>query len=381
VGPDLRSALHTVSQTWNVPGRSDGRLRRKARASMSGPASPVDVPMLDSGIQLRPLDALRGLAVATRPSYGDDVLGFHSYWALMRYVGAFVGTNHQLFVSPGGERLPGNQRRVMSEDLGIAFSLEIATRWIRRELPPTVPVWVADVDVLRWHGLGGARGRPDYVLAAGDPADPGSVRFGLLECKGTRTPSYVDEQLARGCSQLAPAVAATGWPGLVVSSLFTDRSVEYRALEVQPPRAGAASSALGVRPVQEASWFALARFGGNIEAARRWSPEQLAKRRLDDDDRQVDPVRVARVTSAGREVIGVVHDLVDPAGTFTVLHGVTRQVDDVLLGAAQDVSAAQLAREPDEDAATVRSGLPPVGESYGPDGSALIVDLRPTVRD
>jgi hypothetical protein len=345
---------------------------------MVSPKMPVgtgvhEVPLLDGQVAVRPLEVLHRLAVATRPRYDDDVLDAYAHWALIRYLGAFACSDGGLTLSDGGEAIRHNQRRVMSEDLGIGLALVLAATWIRDGGPASSSVLVADVDLLgdvaAQFGLLGPGPRPDYILTAAAPA-AGMVRIGLLECKGTRTAGQVRSRLAGGCQQIAEPVNVSGVPGLVVSGLFTGAAVKYCTLEVgegSGPRSLPADHPL-VQEVQAASWVGLSMFAGNGAAEDRWIRERdsdVAGMRRRRNPR----VRVRRDSPVDGSVEGIANRIALPGGTADVLFGVDADVDNALTSDAE----VEILQRQSAAAQRRTAGPQAIGESRGTDGSALII--------
>ncbi|GLZ51706.1 hypothetical protein [Actinomycetospora sp. NBRC 106378] len=199
----LKHALHTLTARTAVRGVSDEALpiradlphaRLAACAALNGPQPVV------------PLEALRGLAVASAATLSADLLQVQANWAVARYVGSFEHKKDHLVLSEPGEAVCGNQRRVLSEELGIAFGLHTGSRWMASRADPASPIWVADVDQLPARLVSWAaksEHRPDFVLAA---RRPGHTNFtvALVESKGTRTPSHVKKAWRAGADRSHP---------------------------------------------------------------------------------------------------------------------------------------------------------------------------------
>jgi len=198
---DLRTALRVVSSTTALVGVSDKHLARMAQPEL-GASSARPVPWLDGGIDVRAIDILHELAVATRFAYHPTVLDVYSQWALLRYIGAFDFAHFptpRLRLSDAGQNVVGNQRRVMSEDLGIGVSVVLARRWFQQRFP-TQSLDVIDLDVAIKSELieRPAGRRTDYLLVSVDPATRRLHAHGLLESKGTVTPGYHIPQIIPG---------------------------------------------------------------------------------------------------------------------------------------------------------------------------------------
>lgn len=190
---NLAEALDAVNVPVRLPGVSDSALAGRIN-TLSGPGGGgfVPVPAFRWGVQLRLVDVLLRLAQATRPLYAADVYDVHAHWALLRYIGIFMplhGRHSRVaYLSEAGRRVVGNQRRVLSEELGIGFAALLSESWIRDRVPGTPVLRIVDVDVALQEGtIKAARARksveavgvhrPDYVLIADDPSVLGRMRW------------------------------------------------------------------------------------------------------------------------------------------------------------------------------------------------------------
>ncbi len=380
---DLTTALRTVQRPFLLPGRSDAKLVESVRSKIAAPdhRDVLDVSGLDGGAVIRGEDVLLNLATATRPRYQDDVYDVHAQWALLRYIGVFAerdGSDERIGLSEAGQRIVGNQRRVMSEDLGIGFATLLSGGWLVPGGDAGEPtVTVVDVDVLLDDGGGyefeveqvGKR-RPDYLLIGRD-ADSG-VHLGLLECKGTKARSNAITQLASASEQLAGLLVDGGHPrGLAVSSMVGNRGIEYFAVQrefpspadlMETPRPSIAfddvrfpdrgslravvdqrvtvapADPVGRRvglsrdgvaalagPAIATSWATLAQLAGNEEAADRWS---IASRRHPDGPRS--RARQDHPGPRGTTIRGTAQTVTLPGGQLEMVLGVLDYVDDAL---------------------------------------------------
>lgn len=109
----------------------------------------VEVPSLHGPQVVRPIEALRGLAYATRMLYvNPDVYDMYSLWAWIRYLGLFdQDYSGHLVLSSEARHIRGNQRRVASEELGIGFAKVFGENWMLDSLGPGAVTFV-DVDVV-----------------------------------------------------------------------------------------------------------------------------------------------------------------------------------------------------------------------------------------
>ncbi|MCR6493171.1 hypothetical protein [Cellulomonas sp. P24] len=304
---DLQTALNVVSSTVQLSGVSDralaaivqGGLRTSRARPLSG---------LDGGIRVRAVDILHELALATRFSYHPTVLDAYSQWALLRYIGAFDLTTDvapKLELSDAGQRVIANQRRVMSEELGIGVSVLLARRWFQRDFPASV-LDVVDLDLAVESGLvdSPAGRRADYLLASVDPSTGHLLAHGLLESKGTVTPSYHVSQITSGAGQVEnTTVEGRHLTGLVGGSLTGRHEIRYGVIEVIP-RVGRRPIDLGevarqpgvrIRPPSSAqmlrrasavdllrsTWTKLAEIADDPELFSLVAPERLKERRAE----------------------------------------------------------------------------------------------------
>ena len=253
---NLSQALTIVNRPLNVWGTSDSALAKTVNAT-TGPAGPhlAEAPGLDGTFPIRAVDVLLRLATATRPRYQADVLEVHLHWGLLRYLGFFDHSydGSTMLLSPAGNRITGNQRRVTSEEVGIGFAVLLAESWMSPTGGPPIVTRPIDVDVAL-HDMNGtifARGRPknvkkigtkrpDYILVSDTPGRPQAVRLAVLECKGTKTYNHAFKQLSTAAHQLHGIVVdGRHPPGLAVSTLLSNSPIGFYALESpREPRRG-----------------------------------------------------------------------------------------------------------------------------------------------
>lgn len=419
---DLEQALRTVNEPLRLPGTSNTNLVSSVVPGMSTDRASVrEVAELDGGPDLRAADALLSLAVATRPQYSEDVYGVHQWWALFRYLGVFDERKRGLALSAAGRGVAGNQRRVLSEELGIAFAVCLAKDWWKIRRGAADRTLVVDVDHLLNSPLASMASvavegrRPDYLLVALGP-DADVVAPALLECKGTKSRRHVTTQLASACDQIAGlTVGGQELPGLAVSTLLGSGAVEYFALQRSPRdrrskvaehqfnhmlvtqlpvddwpavslsgqsdafssidearfRASRTPDSLSalVEPALAASWGVLADLAGNERAARRWSTSG-----------NVPPGRIPRPRDTfsapdGGVIVGDSNVVPLPDGRLRIVVGVLAEVDEALAaGDSSEIVRAQRTaaddrRRDDVAAADVAGGV----AAYGDDGSALLL--------
>lgn len=280
VRPDAEELLDEVAGSGAVP---DGKA--------------LSLVWRPPGVYLRPVEALHLLSLVTAHAYSaGDVHDAYAWWGLLRYLGFFghePGRPHPVLrVSRSGRQVAGVQRRVASEELGIAFGVLLASMHVRKAVGPGVPVAVVDVDVLLRGSGAGSSGRADYVLVTGPDGGSPDGRVYFLECKGTSDPGDCGRQLTRAAGQVtAPVLGYAARTGLAVSTVAAAAQVSCVALELTDSDPDPGREPRRVRraePVQDmlpgladrfvpaalgVSWSMLGRYAGNETAARRWPDE------------------------------------------------------------------------------------------------------------
>ncbi|GAA4840553.1 hypothetical protein GCM10023201_33220 [Actinomycetospora corticicola] len=376
----LSAALKRLLTETKIVGISHSKLIKSVRDDLPDTVKVSPAEALDGPQLVVPLEALRGLAVASAATMQADLLQVQANWAVARYVGSFDHRDGRLVLSRPGELVAGNQRRVLSEELGIAFALEAAQTWMGHRGDPSSPVWIADVDqlsqgIVMWAEQGNSR--PDYIVATRDLHSPG-VLVALVESKGTRTPSYASKSLTNGCRQIAPAVELTDLPGLVVSTLVTGATITSRAAQVGADRPG-------LRPpddelvlaVQAASFESLAEAAGNGPAADRWRRERSRPTDEMPTRMRVDRERTRDTLPDEGPVVGLAQRYGFPGGQLEVFLGVTSEIDSVLLQPANDLIATQQrTRSQRTGRRAPGTSVEAQGAAVGPDGSVAWVRTR-----
>lgn len=240
----MYEAVHVARTKVLIPGASDHHLAADVEklAAYHYPRDPLKGTLtpargLTGPIRVRPMEALLRLARATAPNVPSDVYKQYEHWAYLRYLGTFdVTAGNRLTLSDTGRAVYGNQRRVLSEEIGIGFSILLAEAWCRA-LGVRGAINALDVDqVLRgtYPNLNATtRGRqPDYLLQYADPLNPGTFRHRLLESKGTKTVSHAKKQLARGVTQLGSLELNGGTvEGVAISIISANDGVSYLAVD------------------------------------------------------------------------------------------------------------------------------------------------------
>lgn len=390
-GMDLLEALQVMHSPAFVMGQSDAELISVVQGEVDAlviesasngvllPAKPVSAAAgVDGGLIGRPIEAMLRLARATRPLVSDDVYDWYRHWGWLRYLGVFeLKPTGELGLSEAGLGVRANQRRVMSEDLGVGFGCLVAEHWCRH-LGARGRITIVDVDLalkegsqwLKDHGFEpGVGGRqPDYLLVYPDYFNARTFTFKALECKGTVSVGNANGQLARAATQLASLELSGVAPqGIAVSTISGRDGVHYRAIdpeddrntdtvvltnldlsrararepgELRRPWEGAigtgASEFIATSLLMSAG--TLADFAGNNAAAAQFLPprtlDRLSRRSRD---------RVIRETPEGT-FRGVEYRFPAPDGTpLHVFMGVVDTVDSALLsGDLDEVTGAQM---------------------------------------
>jgi hypothetical protein len=391
---NLQEALAVARQPLRVTGLSDAVLAREVNALNEANAPVlVEVPALNSAFPVRAADVLLRLAAATRAHYGADVLEAQAFWGLLRYLG-FFDSDHRchMRLSDAGHRIPGNQRRVASEEVGIGLSVIIAELWVSAISRNRTATRTVDVDVaLEDHAIGirghirpvrqVGRRRPDYVLINESSTDENSFSVAVLESKGTKSQWYMYRQLASAAYQLQGLrVDGRRPPGLAVSALLNDLPVSVFALQTPDDHrdideAAVADEENGVRETDRgaqsidddsrnelrvdldyeqlrpggpevslsgdsvnawilassglrASWAMIADLTGNDDAFRRWATRPMLNRLS--RDASYERERTSVRLENGLDIRGTSNMVTLPGGRLEVLIGLEAEVDDAL---------------------------------------------------
>lgn len=248
--PTLRQAIDTMNTAGAVHAQSDVSLARRVSDLQqeylrTEPRLPVKAMVspaigLNETLDAKPVEVMLELALGTALKVSDEVASFGRHWAHLKYVGLFEHS------TPGGSlrlrssvlaEVGANQRRVMSEELGIGFAAHAAKHWCRRRYPGVGAISVIDVDRTLLNGgipklqRNGKR-QPDYLLVFDDPMAPGRRRLELLESKGTVSIGTAKSQLGRAVTQLA-GLTANGrtLTGLAVSTVSTENGIRLLAVD------------------------------------------------------------------------------------------------------------------------------------------------------
>jgi len=264
---------------------------------------------LNGVLTIRPIQALLELSRATGLLRDPAVSALTRGWSVLRYLGVFGRVPASGHLCLDGEALlfiGANQRRVLSEEIGIGFGIVAAKMWVRARNPQVGPIAAIDVDQALYDEVVPAlerngRRQPDYLLAFPDESDPSVRNFELLETKGTVSSSNAEHQLARGTTQLAGlTVDANLLPGVVVSTVSNAAGIRLMAVDPEERKVRWSPSDDSLRSARHASrrrsrptdkidvaadelfasstnveMASLAEFGGLSESARLWRPHLL----------------------------------------------------------------------------------------------------------
>lgn len=368
----LQDAIQMMGTTVTISVESDAVLAAAVSGGLAKkyptlPQKTAITPVAGTGdFQLRPITAMLELARGTALSDDPGVAAFARRWSTLRYLGLFArnAQSGKLHLDAAPLKYIGaNQRRVLSEDIGIGFGIIVAKRWCKTRKPTIGPVTAIDVDkalhqrsVPRLQ-LAGSR-QPDYLLAYSDPKNPRAKTYDLLETKGTVSKSTATGQLSRAVTQLAGlTVGGQQLTGLAVSTVSNEHGVLVMAVdpEERPVTWEPTNEALGrwrtaarrVRldnvelDVSAEEFFAtatnveyasLSEFSGQQGAAARWLPH------LDSDRRGTANTEVRRETGAGTFVgAEYVIEIPGALGRLRLYQGVEERIVDGLR--ALDVTA------------------------------------------
>lgn len=242
---DLPTAIALMNTTLTLDGRSDVALANEVAriAQVNYPTSPVKGAVthavgLGGAVQVRPIDAMLRLSRLTAPLIPSDVMSQYQHWGRLRYLGVFDrGGSGELRLSAAGKEVRANQRRVMSEELGVGFGALLAEHWCRAQGFPGA-IRFADVDQVLQGAYPGISARvaggrqPDYLIQISSSQQRRGVSHRLLECKGTTSDRYAVSQLARAVTQLASLNVNGRTPmGIAISTVSAADAVTYLAVD------------------------------------------------------------------------------------------------------------------------------------------------------
>ncbi|MBF4598067.1 hypothetical protein ITJ50_02905 [Curtobacterium sp. VKM Ac-2889] len=248
--PTLRQAIDTMGKRGIVRTQSDTSLAQtvadlQKKYLMSDPTLPVKARVtpaagLNDVLDARPITVMLELARGTALNVSDAVASFGRRWSALKYLGLFENNTPAgtLILSPSAlAEVGANQRRVISEELGIGFAAHAAKHWCQTRFPGVGAISIIDVDRTLLNGSmpklqRNGRRQPDYLLAFDDPTSPGSRRFEVLEAKGTVSTATAKSQLGRAVTQLAGlTVNRQTMTGLAVSTVSTENGITLLAVD------------------------------------------------------------------------------------------------------------------------------------------------------
>lgn len=367
---DILQAMRAIEEPGFMSGQSDpwlvdrvqyevDRLRR-GNPDLMSKAVTVAHGLDDGFVEIRPVDALQRLARVTALDISEDIFTHYQWWARMRYLGAFdrPGAIGEFRLSEAAGLNRGNQRRVMSEELGVGFGVLLAEKWCRA-LGAVGPIIATDIDQALqdddWdlEVAAGQRRQPDYLLQYPNPSSPDELMFKLLECKGTTSIDYAAKQLARATTQLATMLVG-GRPvqGIAISTISTDMELSYRAVDPDAPDDSwrptegelARTKERGPRMTKSkksidvdrsdflsaataTSLGSLAEYAGDPQSAEEWLPTKVAQKLPKRSSR----TRRSKQTDLG-DFIGQEMRITVPGDSreLRVFQGVARDIDSAL---------------------------------------------------
>ena len=246
----LRDAVRALATTASIMGLSNQELvidvdMRQRKLEAAQPGLPTKSTLataegVNGPLNLRPISALLELARATALSDDPDIATAARRWAVLRYLGIFrrssltgalnLDDTALQFIGP-------NQRRVLSEELGIGFGIMVAKVWCRARNPAIGPITTIDVDKALYSSAApnlerNGKRQPDYLLSYPSPTNPSLIVFELLETKGTVSTPNAKEQLGRAVTQLAGlTVNGRAITGLATSTVSNATAVTVMAVD------------------------------------------------------------------------------------------------------------------------------------------------------
>lgn len=190
--------------------------------------TPVSAPYTpEITLPVRPGVMLTRLGRVTTPPGRASEFRTARRWAWVRYCWAFAPPDPKkaLRLSAPAFALSENHRQALSEELGVALSLEVVDRYLRSGRPAGTTVEPVDVDdALKIATVGGmalgrapmTKMRPDYMLIRRVPGSPPEIF--ALECKGKHSRRVGIPTLHKAAHQvqglqLAPPGTLPGGPG------------------------------------------------------------------------------------------------------------------------------------------------------------------------
>ena len=365
----LSDAVRTLATTATIVGTSDQALvsdvaalqRELMRATpgLPGKNALTTAQGLHRDLYMRPVAAMLELARGTALNDDPEIAAVARRWPVLRHLGIFARNPQTgvLRLDDAALQFVGpNQRRVLSEELGIGFGILAAKIWCRARNPAIGPITAIDVDKALYtrsvpNLQRNGRRQPDYLLSYADSVNPGLTVYELLETKGTVSQSNAKGQLGRAVTQLAGlTIGGRAMTGLATSTVSNDGGLTMMAVDPEESpitwapsedkiefwRTGEARPRKDVfqLDVDADQFFAtasnvdkasLAEYSGQYDAAMRWLPGFRAR----GSDRG--NANVQRETEIG-EFVGT-EIVVDAQGTsprLRVFQGVEKHVAEEL---------------------------------------------------
>lgn len=271
-------------------------------------AAIIEAAGLNGDLPLRPIAAMLELGRGTVLNDDPEISAVARRWSILRYLGVFARhprTASLRLDAAALQFIGGNQRRVLSEELGIGFGILAGKAWCRARNPGLGSITAIDVDQALNNGAVAhlrreGRRQPDYLLAYPDPTNAGVMVYELLETKGTVTRANAKKQLGRAVTQLAGlTVNGQRMTGVAVSTVsntsgFTAMAVDpeeapvrwapseeklrhwrtaHRRRKLDVAKLDIDADEFFARAVNSGN-AALAEYGGQSESAARWLPSR-----------------------------------------------------------------------------------------------------------
>lgn len=375
-------------------------------------------------LTLRPISAMLELARGTALSEDPDITALARRWSALRYLGVFgKDPQDKLLLDKQVLKFIGaNQRRVISEELGIGFGIIVGKIWCKERKGAVGKITAIDVDIALEKGEISKQDRvgkrqPDYLLAYSVPNSRSVTIFDLLETKGTTTKGNAKTQLGRAVTQLAGlTIGSQAMTGIAVSTVSTETGVHVMAVDpeylpmtwtpttkiLQSWRANKVDSQrdnsepevddrelnVGGRPLNMIAdeFFAaaisvdnasLAAFSGQFDVAKEWLPNFATHRDTNTNS------EVRRVTDAGTfvgieyviEIPGISNRLQLFQGVHeNVLEGLKQLNVEAVLEAQQEFAAARY--DATKLYAKVKDGITDTVSDLSSDGAMMEIRLH-----
>ena len=359
--------------------------------------------------QMRPISAMLELARGTVLNEDPAIVAFARRWSILRYLGIFAKDASTGKLHLDGAALKyvgGNQRRVLSEELGIGFGIIAGKRWCRERMPTVESITAIDVDKALKRGklpqlIADGDRQPDYLLSYSDSRNPGVKIYDLLETKGTGNRAYAKKQLGRAVTQLAGlTLNQREMTGIAVSTVSDERGIHILAVDPEEPpvawrptNAALASSRMAKDPIPpddfrvdlpqdeflasatNVGFAGLAEFSGQSGVATRWFPD------IDSERKNKADAGVPRETDVG-SFVGVEYILPIPgtSARLRIFQGVDKDIVEGLK--ALDVTAVLESQQAfarshaeNSDISSENTGDAASASAFTSDGSILEISI------